>query len=73
MYLVICNLILLVICNKDQTIENRESPSFLVSYIYELISAFVFQEQRTSQLPLELDQIADDSASTRTDADVKSK
>ncbi|XP_014472250.1 PREDICTED: serine/threonine-protein kinase 10 isoform X2 [Dinoponera quadriceps] len=29
------------------------------------------EEQRTSQLPLELDQIADDSASTRTDADVK--
>ncbi|XP_011647270.1 serine/threonine-protein kinase 10 isoform X4 [Pogonomyrmex barbatus] len=29
------------------------------------------QEQRTSQLPLELDQITDDSASTRLDADVK--
>ncbi|XP_025162185.1 serine/threonine-protein kinase 10 isoform X3 [Harpegnathos saltator] len=29
------------------------------------------EEQRTSQLPLELDQIVDDSASTRTDADVK--
>ncbi|KYQ49935.1 Serine/threonine-protein kinase 10 [Trachymyrmex zeteki] len=30
------------------------------------------EEQRTSQLPLELDQITDDSASTRLDADVKS-
>ncbi|KAL6264091.1 hypothetical protein P5V15_004170 [Pogonomyrmex californicus] len=29
------------------------------------------EEQRTSQLPLELDQITDDSASTRLDADVK--
>jgi len=33
----------------------------------------IFQEQRTSQLPLELDQITDDSASTRLDADVKSE
>lgn len=33
----------------------------------------IFQEQRTSQLPLELDQITDDSASTRPDANVKSK
>ncbi|KYM81785.1 STE20-like serine/threonine-protein kinase [Atta colombica] len=30
------------------------------------------EEQRTSQLPLELDQITDDSAPTRLDADVKS-
>lgn len=33
----------------------------------------IFQEQRTSQLPLELDQITDDSAPTRSDADVKSE
>lgn len=33
----------------------------------------LFQEQRTSQLPLELDQITDDSTSMRPDADVKSK
>ncbi|XP_076630127.1 sterile20-like kinase isoform X3 [Colletes latitarsis] len=31
----------------------------------------VCQEQRTSQLPLELDQLGDDSASMRSDADVK--
>lgn len=33
----------------------------------------VFQEQRTSQLPLELDQITDDSAPARPEADVKSE
>jgi len=32
-----------------------------------------FQEQRTSQLPLELDQITDDSAPARPDADIKSE
>lgn len=30
-----------------------------------------FQEQRSSQLPLELDQIGDDSASVRSENDVK--
>lgn len=33
----------------------------------------MFQEQRTSQLPLELDQITDDSAPTRLDAEIKSE
>lgn len=32
----------------------------------------MFQEQRTSHLPLELDQITDDSAPTRLDAEIKS-
>lgn len=32
----------------------------------------MFQEQRTSHLPLELDQITDDSAATRLDVEIKS-
>lgn len=37
------------------------------------MESYKFQEQRTSQLPLELDQLGDDSASMRSDADVQSK
>lgn len=46
----------------------------LYNFIYiSKIEIYNFQEQRTSQLPLELDQLGDDSASMRSDADVQSK
>lgn len=57
---------------KQFTIERNFYLYFLYSRLSNIVT-LIFQEQRTSQLPLELDQITDDSTPTRLDADVKSE
>ncbi|XP_076678517.1 sterile20-like kinase isoform X3 [Andrena cerasifolii] len=59
----------------SRTLDSKPIRDLLLEYKADVVEEELVdeeaEEQRTSQLPLELDQLGDDSASMRSDADVK--
>ncbi|KAG7200500.1 hypothetical protein KM043_001064 [Ampulex compressa] len=59
----------------NRTLDSKPIRDLLLEYKADVVEEELVdeeaEEQRTSQLPLELDQLGDDSASMRSDADVK--
>ncbi|XP_046598274.1 serine/threonine-protein kinase 10 isoform X2 [Neodiprion lecontei] len=61
----------------NRTLDSKPVRDLLLEYKADVVEEELLdedaEEQRTSQLPLELDQLGDDSASLRSDNDVKSE